>query len=64
VSIHVDHFTHDHALVVHAAYAMRTEQPMYADTLLREARDPLHAAVELVGMLMAERAEALKGDAE
>lgn len=58
----IDRFTHDHALVVHAAYAMRTDQPMYADTLLREARDPLHAAVELVGLLMQERAENMAGE--
>lgn len=53
----MDTFTRDHALVVQAAHALRSEQPLFADTLLDEAVDPLHAAVELVGLLMQERAE-------
>lgn len=54
----VEAFTRDHALVVQAAYALRNDQPLYSGTLLREAGDPLRAAVELVGLLMQERAEA------
>jgi hypothetical protein len=53
----MDTFTRDHALVVQAAHAIRNDQPLYANTLLAEAADPLRAAVELVGLLMAERAE-------
>lgn len=50
-------FTRDHALVVQAAHALRNDQPIYARTILHEAEQPLQAAVELVGLLMAQRAE-------
>jgi hypothetical protein len=53
----VDHFTRDHAIVVQAAHAYRNDQPEYAATLLREAADPMRAALDLVGLLMQERAE-------
>lgn len=60
----MDTFTRDHALVVQAAHAMRSEQPLFAKTLLDEADDPLRAAVELVGLLMHERAECAAAPAE
>lgn len=53
----MDTFTRDHALVVQAAHALRNDMPLYANTLLQECGDPLRAAVELVGLLMSERAE-------
>jgi hypothetical protein len=53
----VEHFTRDHAIVTQAAYALRDDLPLYSNTLLAEADDPLRAAIELVGLLMQERAE-------
>ena len=53
----IDRFTRDHALVVQAAHAYRTDEPLYARSLLAECDDAELAAVELVGLLMAERAE-------
>lgn len=53
----VEEFTRDHALVVQAAHAQRNDQPMYARQLLAECTHPLTSAVELVGILMQERAE-------
>lgn len=55
-----DHgFTADHLKVVNAAWAIRNDQPEYAATLLESCDDPLGVAVEMVGLLLAERAEAL-----
>lgn len=54
----IERFTRDHVLVVQAAHAYRSDQPEYAKTVLREADDPLLAAIELVGLLMQERTEA------
>jgi hypothetical protein len=53
----VETFTRDHVLIVQAAHAMRGDQPDYAKTLLNQADQPLRAAVELVGLLMQERAQ-------
>lgn len=53
----IDDLTHDQVIVLRAAAAYRTEQPMFAETLLREARDPLRTAVELVGLFMVDHAE-------
>lgn len=52
--------TRDHVLVIQAAHAYRSDQPMYAETILRECADPLHAAIELIGLLMQERAEGMQ----
>lgn len=53
----LEQFTREHALVVQAAHAHRNDQPLYAKQLLGECAHPLTAAVELVGLLMQERAE-------
>lgn len=55
--MNVDRFTKDHALVVQAAHAYRNDQPLYARGLLAECEDAETAAVELVGLLMQERAD-------
>lgn len=55
----VESLTRDHTIVVQAAHAYRSDQPLYADNLLARCDDPMHAALELVGLLMEERAEQL-----
>lgn len=57
ITMRVETFTRDHVLVVQAAHEYRCDRPAYAATLLDQAGDPLLAAVELVGLLMQERAE-------
>lgn len=59
----VEQYTRDHVLVVQAAHALRNDQPSYAMTLLGECDEPLMAAVELVGLLMQERAELVESGA-
>lgn len=49
----------DAVLVVQAAHAYRTDQPLYARSLLAECDDAETTAVELVGILMQERADLL-----
>lgn len=53
----VENFTRDHVLVVRAAHAYRSDQPLFARSLLAECDDAETAAVELVGLLMQERVE-------
>jgi len=49
----------DHILVVQAARARASEQPMYARTLVDECTDPMGAALDLLAVLLKERAEKL-----
>lgn len=60
----LEQFTRDHALVVQAAHAQRNDQPLYAKQLLAECMHPLTSAVELVGILMQERAERQQHDSK
>lgn len=57
----VENLSRDHVIVVQAAHAYRADQPLYAEELLVRCSDPLRAAVELVGLLIQERAESLAG---
>lgn len=59
----VQQLTPDHAIVAQAAFAYRRDEPAYAATLLEKAEEPLTAALELVGLLLQERAEALAEEA-
>lgn len=53
----VDEFTRDHKVVVQAAFAYRSDQPLYAEQLLGTCEDPMSSALELLALLIAERAE-------
>jgi len=53
----------DHAIVAQAAFAYRRDEPEFAATLLAGAGDPMRAALELVGLLLQERADQLAEEA-
>lgn len=52
----LDTLTRDHVLVIQAARARLSDQPEFANQLLATCHDPLVAAVDLVGLLIKDRA--------